>query len=317
MKWGMIGYGAIAPKFVDNLKLAKGETLVAIASLSNAEELKKKFEEVKIYNNYEELLKDPDVEIVYISTTHNFHKKNVLDGLQVGKHVLCEKPLGVSANEVEEMISEAKHQNKFLMEAMWTRFLPLYRKFIGVINSGTLGEIHFVRADFGFHSEWGEERRLYNPDLAGGSILDVGVYPISLINDIFKELPQEISAYARVSHTGVDEHCGAMFRYDKGRIAQMYSSFLTRTIHDAVICGTNGIIRIKDFWHCNEMELDLNNKIETITLPYESTGFIHEIREVIDCIKAGKIESEIMSHQHSLDNAQIADKIMFQIKATN
>ena len=150
MNWGIIGYGEIAPSFIESLMQAKEETLFAIASKSKSEDLKSKYEGVKIFDNYQSLFDDKSVEVVYICTTHNFHKENVLSALKAGKHVLCEKPMGISKAETTEMIDEAKKQNKFLMEGMWTRFLPAYKYFKEILSSQKLGAVKFVRADFGF-----------------------------------------------------------------------------------------------------------------------------------------------------------------------
>ncbi len=170
MNWGFIGFGRIAVKFMESLRLVKSETPYALASRSNAEQLKSQFSDLKIYDSYEDLLNDIEVDIVYVSTTHNFHKQNVIDALRNGKHVLCEKPMGLTVAEIEEMIAVARGEEKFLMEGLWSRFLPGYQKVREVVESGEIGDITLIRSEFAF-TDPSHKNRLYDPNLAGGSNL--------------------------------------------------------------------------------------------------------------------------------------------------
>lgn len=319
MKWGIIGYGEIAPSFVESLKCCSYQELYAIASRSKHHVLKNDSDilnhGIVIYSNYEQLYNDKNIDIVYIATTNNLHKENVLNCLNAGKHVLSEKPIGVCKKDVVEMINASRQHNKFLMEGMWTRFLPAYKEFIKQIRSGAVGEIKFVQADFGFLSTWGEERRLLSKELFGGVILDNTDYNIFLCQDIFQEPPKEICATGNFAKTGVEDRCSIVFKYNCGAIAQLYSSFVQKTNQDAIVYGTEGSIRFREFWHGTEIELTRNGRVpQTIKLPFSSTGLVHEIDEVVECIKKRKIESEVIPHLLSMEIAGIMDEVIKQVK---
>lgn len=317
MNWGIIGYGEIAPAFVESLLGVAEQKLYAIASKSKYQQLRDKqiCPNAIIYADYEELYTDANIDIVYIATTNNLHKENVLSCLNAGKHVLSEKPIGVCKKDVIEMVNASRRHNKFLMEGMWTRFLPAYREFIKLIRSGAVGEVKFVQVDFGFLSTWGEERRLLNKELFGGAILDNTDYNVFLCQDIFQEQPKEIIATGHFAKTGVEDRCSIVFKYNSGAIAQLYSGFVQKTNQDAIVYGTEGSIRFKEFWHGTEIDLTRNgNEFQTIKLPFLSTGFVHEIAEVVECVEKGKIESEVIPHRLSIEIAGIMDEVIKQVR---
>lgn len=317
MNWGIIGHGEIAPAFIRGLSFVEGQTLHAIASRSGHRQLtaENRYPGVRIYSTYEDLLDDPLVEIVYICTTNNLHKANVLAALDAGKHVLAEKPLGVCREDAVEMVREATRRGRFLMEGMWTRFLPAYRFFKELLTgSPGIGSVNFVRIDFGFLSTWGEERRLKNKELFGGTILDNGDYNIFLCQDIFSQVPNKLSAFGRVIDTSVEDICGVMLQYPSGAIAQLFSGFEQSTEQEAMIYGSRGWIRLKEFWHGTEVEWqDITGK-HGRHFPFRGNGFEYEIEEVCACIAGGRIECPVITHAMTLETAEIMDRIIEQLK---
>ncbi|WP_339694262.1 Gfo/Idh/MocA family oxidoreductase [uncultured Roseivirga sp.] len=314
MNWGFIGFGRIARKFLTSLEFVQGETPYAFASRSNAVELEKEFSNVKVYDNYESLFADPDIDIVYISTTHNFHCQNVIDALSAGKNVLCEKPMGISSGEIRKMTEVTKGTGKFLMEAMWMRFLPAYREAIRRAKSGEIGEIQYITASFGFNSpNLKPEGRLLNPDLAGGALYDVGVYPLTIVSDIFGWQPDSFQAQAVLSETGIDQSIQVQLSYKGGEMAQVFGSIVMNTNKEACIYGSEGFIKLPLFWKAQEFEIHKGDNIEKVELPFKSTGYAHEIEEVVKCIKEGKTESPLFTLNDSLMSANLVESILSSI----
>jgi len=314
MNWGIIGYGEIAPSFIEGLFAVEGQRLIGIASKHAQLKEQNIYSLTTFYSSYEELLANPEIDIVYISTTNNLHKENVLLALRHGKHVLCEKPMGMSVMDEKEMIAEAQKQNKFLMEGMWTRFLPAYKHFKTLLADNAIGHINFVKIDFGFFSNWPDERRLKNPDLYGGVILDNTDYNIFLCQEIFKDKPSKIAAIARYYKTGVEDMCAITLQYQNGSIAQLFSSFQQKTNHDAIIYGDKGHIVLKSFWNGTHIELQTDEGLQAWDFPFRKNGFEYEIEEVVHCVGNGHIESDVISHKLSLDIAEIMDEVIKQIK---
>tara|TARA_R110000796_G_scaffold96719_1_gene202772 strand:+ start:158262 stop:159218 length:957 start_codon:yes stop_codon:yes gene_type:complete len=314
MNWGFIGFGRIARKFLTSLESVQGETPYAFASRSNAVELEKEFSNVKVYDNYESLFADPDIDIVYISTTHNFHCQNVIDALNAGKHVLCEKPMGISPDEIRKMMEVTKGTGKFLMEAMWMRFLPAYREAIRRAKSGEIGEVQYITASFGFNSpNLKPAGRLLNPDLAGGALYDVGVYPLTIVSDIFGWQPDSFQAQAILSETGIDQSIQVQLSYKGGGMAQVFGSIAMNTNKEACIYGSEGFIKLPLFWKAQEFEIHKDDNIEKVELPFKSTGYAHEIEEVVKCIKEGKTESPLFTLNDSLMSANLVESILSSI----
>lgn len=315
----MIGYGEIAPTFIEAISVIEGQRLAGIASVSKYKTLVKEnpYPYVRIYSTYFDLLKNPNIDIVYICTTNNLHKENVLNTLRAGKHVICEKPLGVCKFDVQEMIVEAKKQNKFLMEGMWTKFLPAYRHFKSLLKEGAIGKVNFARIDFGFFSNWGNKRRLKNKELFGGTILDNADYNIFLSQDVFTDKPLRISAFARFSETGVEDMCGVMLQYSDGSISQLFSSFQQKTNQEAIIYGDKGHFHLKQFWNGTNVVLHNEEGLNSWNFPFKKNGFEYEIEEVVSCLSNKQIESNIIPHKLSIEIAEIMDEIIKQIRTQN
>jgi predicted dehydrogenase len=317
MKWGVIGHGEISPVFIESLLFLEEHNLLCIASVSKHSVLinSKKYQKTIIYKNYIDLFKNKDVEVVYIATTNNMHKENVLNALNNGKHVLCEKPIGVCKSDTIELIECARKNNKFLMEGMWTRFLPAYREFLRLISTGIIGKPTLFMIDFGFLSHWGPDRRLLNKGLFGGAVLDNTDYNIFAAIDFFNSLPVSINAVADYAHTGVENKCGILLKFPCGGLAHLFSGFVVETNQDAVVYGEFGSVTLKKFWHCSAIVVKLNGqKPKKYHFPFSSTGFVHEIEEVVKCITEGKIESQTIPHQLSIDVAGIMDEVLCQIR---
>jgi predicted dehydrogenase len=315
-RWGIIGPGKIANKFAVALTLAGGAQLEAIASRdgSRAREFAEKFNVPRYYDSYEALVKDPDIDAIYVSTPHAFHCEQTILALTHGKPVLCEKPMALTRREVEKMV-RAAHDNKvFLMEAMWTRFLPHTQKILQLVHTGELGAIKYVRADFGFAGPYHPDNRLFNLALGGGALLDIGVYPLFLCLLLLGE-PQNILATGQLAATGADESCHALLQYKEGATAILSSTFAAQTSITAEIAGTEGLIQIPSAWYKND-HFTLKRPgagPETFQLEPMVNGFEYQIRELMQCVDKGLIESPSMSHDFSLLISGTMDEIRRQI----
>lgn len=314
--WGIIGPGKIANKFAVALTLAERTRLAAIASRDAARG--KAFATAhgagRIYDTYEQLAADPSIDAVYIATPHGFHAEHALLCLRQGKAVLCEKPMALSARQVAEMVEASVSHRVFLMEAMWTRFLPLIQQTIDLIGEGKIGTLKYVRADFGFLSSFNPEGRLYNLRLGGGSLLDIGIYPLFLCLQLLGE-PDEIRAAGHLAPTGSDETCHAILTWRNGQSAVISSTLACQTSLTAEIAGTEGMIRIPTPWYKND-KLEWNRTGEAaqmIQLQPMINGFEYQIREVTRCLDEGLIESPSMSHAFSQMMCRTMDTIRHQI----
>lgn len=314
--WGIIGPGRIAHKFAMGLSVIKNARLHAVASRSEerAEAFARQYGATHFFGNYEAITSCPNLDVVYIATPHAFHCENTLLCLQNGIPVLCEKPFAINGGEVQEMIQTASETRTFLMEALWTRFLPTTLKALEIIDNGTLGEVHGIKADFGFKAPLDPNGRLYNPDLGGGSLLDIGIYP-AFLSQLILGQPIEIKALGSLSNTNVDQECVAILQYENGKIAQLHSTILSRTKTEAFIYGENGTIHIHTRWHePTTMSLLLHGeRPEDIRLDFLGNGYNYQAEEVMNCLNQGKLESELWPLQSSLDLIILLDKIRDQI----
>lgn len=302
-RWGIIGPGKIAAKFAAALPLAGRASLEAVASREEgrAREFAGKFGAPRTYSRYEELAADPLIDAVYIATPHGFHAQYAILCLQHGKAVLCEKPMALSARQVQQMVDASRENKAFLMEAMWTRFLPLIEKILEIIREGQLGTVKYVRGDFGFAAPFNPEGRLYNLRLGGGSLLDIGIYPLFLCQLLLGK-PEAILASAHLAPTGSDETCQAILQYPEGRSAMIHSTLACQTSITAEIAGTAGMIQLPTPWYKNDTFTLLRPGKETQTFSVEPmvNGFEYEIREVTACLDKEVTESPLHSHADSL-----------------
>ncbi len=316
LNWGIIGLGNIAHAFVQDLALVNEANLVAVASRTaqKAAAFANQYAASNAYGNYASLLQDEAVDIVYIATPHDSHAALSIAAMEAGKHVLCEKPLAVNVQQVEKMIAVAKKQQVFFMEAFWSRFNPSIEAVIAAVEAGTIGKVNYINADFSFYRNDPDDSRMLNMDLAGGSLLDMGVYPIFLSYLLLGE-PKEVMALANKHHTGVDIQSAAIFQYE-GAIANMMSGFRSQSDMRARICGTKGSIFLEPIWHETQGYSILNNEdqsIERFDLATLGKGFSYEIKECIACIEAGKTQSDKWSWRDSLALIRVCDEIRQQI----
>lgn len=316
IKWGIIGLGKIANKFAADLLLSPNAILQGVASRSKskAAEFGATYQSVSHYSSYRELAEAPDIDVVYIATPHVFHFELTMMCLESGKSVLCEKPMGMNRDEVKAMVETANSKNLFLMEGIWTRFIPATAKMIDLIEADTIGELRSIRADFGFKGDRNPESRVYKKALGGGALLDVGIYPIYL-SLLLLGIPADMEAEARLIETGVDGSCSMKFGYGNGAEAILDSSLVADTPLEAHIEGRKGTIKMhRRFHHSERLSVLRDGKVEEeFLIPYQGNGYLHEIEEVNDCIAKGTTESQKLPHRLSLDLITIMDKVRKEI----
>ncbi len=313
--WGIIGPGRIAHKFANDLGVLPNAKLHAVASrsLDKALEFANKYSAVHAYGSYREIISCPDLDAIYIATPHPWHCENTLMCLEHNIPVLCEKPMGMNAKEVRQMIGLAKFQNTFLMEALWTRFLPTTKKVLELIAEGAIGEVNTVKADFGFKATFDAKHRLFNQSLGGGSLLDVGIYPVFLACLILGK-PNSISAEASIGKSNVDENCGIVLKFDNQKLALLHASIVSNTKCEARIYGDKGVIQINSRWHepTSITWYPEEGEPQDFFFEFDSFGYKHEIIEVQNCLASNKIESEDLSFDFSIDLAEVMDNIRIQ-----
>lgn len=318
MKWGIIGPGNIAHDFVEDLKYVESKQCNVVPVLGknpqHTDEFVKKYTgAVAVYNIDDFINAKPDA--VYIATPHPMHYQHALICLENKIPVLCEKPLAINTKQVTELISASKKNNTFLMEGMWTRFLPSFQFLFNTIQSNTIGEILHLHADMSFIAEKDKNNRFFNPELGGGSLLDVGVYPIYLSYFLLGN-PDEIFSCGKINESHIDETCGVMLKYKDGNFALLQSSIITQTEGSAWIYGSEGTIRIKKPWteHPEKIEVIINNESSFKHIPsWQGRGFQYEVEEVIKCLNEKRIESKILPHQSSIDVIKIMDTVREQL----
>lgn len=313
IKWGIIGLGNIANKFAQTVIAMDSVELKAVASRSREKsEAFGKLYDVPVHNcygSYEEMVKYENIDVVYIAVPHVFHKEISILCLKNGKGVLCEKPATINESEIREVIQVANENKMFFMEAMKTRFLPINQKVKEIINQGILGDIRLLQADFGFRAAVNPKDRLFNKDLGGGALLDVGIYTISYSSFIFGNYPKDIKSNLYIGETGVDECVSINLEYEEGKQAELYAAINLNTVRDANIIGTKGRIRVPKFSNADTAYILIDDKEEKIEMPFEINGFEYQIREVSKCINEGKLQSEIMSWKDSIEIMNIMDRV--------
>jgi len=315
IKWGILGPGWIAGQFTRDLKHAKGAEAVAVGSRTKekAEAFAKEHGIARAYGSYEELVQDAEVDIIYVATPHPAHKDSVMTCLRAGKAVLCEKPFTVNAAEAEELVQYARERKLFLMEAMWTRYLPAIRKVQEWLAQGKIGEVRMMKADFGFRMGWDPKHRLLNPDLAGGALLDVGIYPISFASMVFGGAPEQVFASGYLGETGVDEQFSLIFTYSGGRTASMNGAVRVALDNDCTIYGTEGKIVISEFFVAKSVTLQVYGSAdEKFEYKGEARGFAFEAEEAGRCLREGRLESVTMPLDETLELMRTMDMIRAQ-----
>ncbi|KAM5236879.1 trans-1,2-dihydrobenzene-1,2-diol dehydrogenase [Ctenodactylus gundi] len=321
LRWGIVSAGLIASDFTTVLcSLPRSEhQVVAVAArdLGRAQEFARKHGIPKAYGSYEELARDPNVEVAYVGTQHPQHKAVVLMCLRTGKAVLCEKPMGVNAAEVREMVAEARARGLFLMEGVWTRFFPAFETLKSVLAQRTLGDLRVAHAEFGFKISKSELPRATDFAQAGGALLDIGFYCVQFLSSIFQgQRPEKIYAVAKFHESGVDDTCSVLLQYPGGLQGSFTCSLSTELSNIASVRGTKGSAQIKPTW-C-PTEVVVNDERKEFPLPLDSdkefnfpngAGLSYEAIHVRECLRKGLRESPVMPLAESELLADILEEV--------
>lgn len=315
MKWAVVGTGNIVKKFIVGLRHAEGAELTTVVSrsLDKAGAFAAEHNIEYASDNYDAVLEDPSIDIIYIGTPHSTHMDYAIRALNAHKAVLCEKPVTINRKEVDKIISCAKENNTFFMEAMWTRFFPVMRKVREWLDDGLIGDVRHIEADFGFNVPWNPEGRLLNINLGGGSLLDACVYPIAMAQMVFKQKPEKIIGTLDIGVTDVDEKSNVLLNYGDNRTASLSAALTCPMQNDCRIYGTLGRITIPDFVFARKATLTAYGKYdETYSPEFKSNGYNYEAEEVMNCVKNRDLESRIMPWQDSSDIMDIMDDVRRQ-----
>ena len=311
MNWGIIGTGNIANKFAKGLSFAKGAHIYAVASRNQnkALEFAERYSIPIAYGSYDDLVADIHIDIIYIATPNHLHHSNTLTCLNAGKPVLCEKPFALNSSQVQEMIELARRKNIFLMEALWTRFLPTISKVQQLISEGVIGEVKILKADFGFKALYNKDSRLFSPQMGGGSLLDIGIYPIFLSLLLFGK-PVEIKSLQILAPTRTDMSTGMVFAHQNGEMSILTSSFAVNLETQAEIVGTEGTIVLHRMFHMPTfISINKNGQSKKMPLKIKGNGYNYQAEHVMQCMEKGLIESPILPLSFSLDLMNIIDEI--------
>ncbi len=312
--WAIIGPGSIANRFMNGLVQVPDAYLAAVGSRdsSKGDAFAGRFG-ANAYTNYADAILDKNVDIVYVATPHTLHMEHTLLALELGKPVLCEKPIAPNAEQLQRMVDKAREKKLFLMEGMWTRFFPAICQVRSWLNTGEIGPVHLVTADFGFAAAENPDSRLFNPHLAGGSLLDVGVYTVAFASMVFGKKPNRITGLADMTSTGVDARMSCSLGYEGGGMASLFSAIRTSTPQEARIIGEQGHIVIPKFWAPSTARLYKHGKqVEEYTLAPKSEGFEYEIAAIQEDLRAGRTESLVMPLNESIAIAETLDALRAQ-----
>jgi predicted dehydrogenase len=316
IRWGILGTGLIAAELATALKAMPDADIVAVGSrtTASADAFADRFGIPHRHASYRDLAHDPDVDIVYVATPNTLHAENSLMCLNAGKPVFCEKPFTVNAKEAEEVIRIAKERKLFLMEAMCTRHMPIVREAKRLIEEGAIGDVRMMHGDFGMATNLDPDHRLMNLRMAGGVLLDVGIYPLSLASYLLGPIEDAV-ATAYIGKTGVDYQIAVSMRHGEGRVSALTASLEARSPHETVIMGTKGRIHLK--WPAfkgDKLTLVLDGgESREIHMPYESNGYQFELSDAMQCLREGRSESAIMPLDETLALMRIMDRIRGQI----
>ncbi len=315
MNFGIIGPGHIADRFATVLKDASGCQLEAVASRNQdrAAAFAQKHGASKAYDSTTKLLEDPAVDAVYIALPHNAHKNAALAAIAHGKAVLCEKPLSTNAADAREMIDQARQHQVLLMEAMWTRTLPAYRQVLQWVRDGRIGELKLIQASFSFQMPYNPKFRHYNPDTAGGSLLDAGVYPVEFAIGCAGCKPDAVSGLITRAPSGVDNLASFSLSFPNDILASLSCGFSVKSPGDAWLLGTEGRILVSDFIRTRHCELqDADGSMIDQFDSEDVDGFIYEIEHFKALFESGAVESPLIPWHDTIASAEVIDRILAQ-----
>lgn len=315
IRWGILGCGRIARKFASDLQFSENCHLIAIgaSNAGSAANFALEFPCEHVHHSYEDLVKNPEVDVIYVATPHGLHHEHVMLCLSHGKPVLCEKAFALNARQAREMIALAKDRNLFLMEALWSKFAPHYKLLLEYVKTGRIGEVKNVLINFGFVPPVPGPTRLFDPALGGGSLLDIGIYNLFFATSVLGK-PDDIEAWITPAPTGVDEQCSILLRYKNGAMASLFSSYSSNLATEADFSGTGGRIRLGSrFYEPNSTSFTYyEGKEAGVDVSFErgpGWGYHYEISHVNECLRKGLTESPIMTHQDSLDLMELMDEV--------
>jgi len=318
IRWGILGCGNIAAKFAHDLNLVEHAELVAVASRSKerAYQFAQSFNVSTHYGDYKQLVSDENVDIVYVATIHPEHADATILCLEHHKHVLCEKPFAMNEAQALKMVNTARDNGCFLMEAMWTRFLPATIAGLEIIASGKLGEVQVIQADFGFLANRDKNGRLFNKQLGGGALLDIGIYPVFL-SQLLMGKPTAITAKATFSNTGVDETIAIILTHQTGAISSLHATLNSNTAVEAHIHGSAATLKFHRRFHQTEnISVIEGEEVTQHHFPLQGHGYTHEIQHVNRCIQQNLLESDMWSLQSTLTLMNTLDRIRDEINLT-
>ena len=319
VKWGIVGTGNIATQFAQGLQQVKDAQIYAVASrdIERAHAFAQQFDIPNCYGSYEEMANDTEIEIIYIGTPHPQHYENVMLFLDAGRPVICEKPLGVNAAQTEKMIKKAREKNVFLMEGMWTRFFPAFQQMQSWVRAGRIGERKMLHAAFGYDGGANRKQWRFSHDMAGGALLDVGIYPLAMAFAMFGADPVQITAAANIVD-GVDEYNTFTLTYADGSLAVLSSAIGLKLDNRVCVSGTKGAALMGEgWWHpdraefamAREKDAGVSPEREVFDQPYPASGFQFEAQAVQQCVLEGMKESPVMPLDETLKIAQTMDRI--------
>jgi predicted dehydrogenase len=315
IRWGILGCGRIARKFASDLALVQNARLMALGArrVDDAREFAKEFPAPHVHGSYEALVSNPEVDVIYVATPHALHHEHTLLCLNHKKAVLCEKAFAINMRQAQEMVDLSRKNRVFLMEALWSKFLPQYQKLQELLAAGELGDIRNVLVDFGFIPQAPVPARLYDPALGGGSLLDIGIYNVFLVLSVLGR-PDTIEASMTPSPENVDEQCAVLFKYNNGAMAQLFSSLTSNLGTQADIGGTKSRLRLTSRFYAPSANIELYTGREETkqVIPVQKeagSGYQYEARHVGECLRKGLIESPVMTHADSLLIMETMDRI--------
>lgn len=313
MKWGILATGNIATKFAGTLLQMEDQEAVACASrnLQKAEAFAENYGIKRAYGSYEELVLDKEVEAVYIATPNNLHYENCRMCLEAGKHVLCEKPFTVNAGEARALLDLAEKRGLFIMEAFWVRFLPAVKKLQKIIASGEIGDVVWMRCEYGFAVSGARKDRKFDSALAGGALLDIGIYNLGFVRMIMgNEQPVAVSSKAHMNEYGTDDLSTVVLTYSGGRMAVATTAMGLPMGRNAVIWGTKGCIQIEDHQHLQRFVVKPEGKeAYQVEMPFMINGFEYQILETAGSIAKGLVYSEAYGKKDMLESMELLDEI--------
>jgi len=315
VRWGIIGGGVIAGQFADDLRLSESGVVVAIGSRTRegAERFGERHGVSNRHGSYEELVADPEVDVVYVATPHPFHRDNAILALEAGKPVLVEKPFTMNAAEAREVVRVAREHDLFAMEAMWTRFLPHIHEIRRILAEETLGELVTLIADHGQYFARDPEHRIFKPELGGGALLDLGIYVVSFASMVLGK-PERVVSLIEPAFTGVDGQTSMILSHSGGAQAILTTTSLARTATRAAIMGTEGRIEIDpEFYRPTSFSLiPRGEQPIRHAPPHEGHGLRHQADEVARCLREGLRESPLMTLDETVSIMETMDAITAQ-----